>query len=128
MYENRKFLIIPVSEIAKINFNQICETSAETLRLSVDGSKTFIKWDQAVYDPTPYEIANPETGEIELITPTPPQPPAFVNDIEGAEGPYTHEEILEILNTPEWVPAEDIVIEQVLSEQTLSEQPPEEQE
>lgn len=83
MYENRNYLIIPVSEISKVDFSLVCETSADTLRKSVDETKTFVKWD----------------GEV----------PAFVVDIVGAEGPYTHEEILEILNTPEWsAPMENI--------------------
>ena len=76
MYENRNYLIIPVSEISKVDFSLVCETSADTLRKSVDETKTFVKWD----------------GEA----------PAFVVDIVGAEGPYTHEEILEILSGTEW--------------------------
>ena len=76
MYESRQYLIIPTTEVSKVDFSLICETSAETLRKSVDETKTFIKWD----------------GEE----------PTFVADIVGAEGPYTHAEILEILSTPEW--------------------------
>lgn len=76
MYENRNYLIIPVSEISKVDFSLVCETSADTLRKSVDETKTFVKWD----------------GEQ----------PEFVADIVGAEGPYTHAEILEILSGTEW--------------------------
>ena len=102
MYSNRNFLIFPVTELPKVDFSQVCETSIETVRLSVNSTKTFVKWDQAPFNPTPYEIINPETGETETITPQPPQPPAFIADIEGAEGPYTYEEILVILATEEW--------------------------
>lgn len=102
MYDNRNYLIIPTTEVSKVDFSVVCETSAETLRKSVDGTKTFVKWDQAPYDPTPYEIINAETNEVETIYPQEPQPPAFIADIVGAEGPYTHAEILEILSTPEW--------------------------
>ena len=102
MYSNRNFLIFPVTELPKVDFSQVCESSAETVRLSVSGDKTFVKWDQAPFDPTPYEIVNAETGETETITPQPPQPPTFVADIEGAEGPYTYEEILVILSGEEW--------------------------
>jgi hypothetical protein len=102
MYSNRNFLIFPVTELSKVDFSQVCESSAETVRKSVDGTKTFVKWDQAPFDPTPYEIVNPETGETETIIPEPSQPPTFIADIEGAEGPYTYEEILEILATEEW--------------------------
>ena len=75
MYNNRNFLIFSLTEVDKIQFSQVCETSAETLRVSTDGTKSFIKWDQAPYDPTPYEIVNPETNETETITPEPPGPP-----------------------------------------------------
>lgn len=76
MYENREYLIIPTTEVSKIDFTQVCETSEETLRFSTLGDKTFVKWD----------------GET----------PTFVADIVGAEGPYTYSEILEILSSPEW--------------------------
>ena len=109
MYDSRKYLILPVTELSKVDFSLVSETSADTVRKSVDGTKTFVKWEQAPYDPTPYEITNPETNEIETIYPQEPQPPAFVADIVGAEGPYTHEEILTILATEEWsAPMEEV--------------------
>jgi hypothetical protein len=77
MYENRNYLILPVTEISKVDFNQVCETSAETVRKSIDETKTFIKWDD--------------------------QEPSFINDLEGTEGPYTYEEIMVILSTEEWL-------------------------
>jgi hypothetical protein len=76
MYSDRNFLIFPVAELPKVDFSQVCETSEETVRKSVDGTKTFVKWD----------------GEE----------PAFVADIVGAEGLYTYDEILVILATEEW--------------------------
>jgi len=83
MFETREYLIIPTTEVSKVDFTQVCETSAETLRKSVDETKTFIKWD----------------GET----------PTFVADLVGAEGPYTHTEILEILNGAEWTaPMEEV--------------------
>ena len=39
-----KFIIFNVSEINRIDFSQVMEDSAESLRRSVDGSKTFVKW------------------------------------------------------------------------------------
>jgi len=85
MYENREYLIIPATEVPKVDFSLVCETSAETLRYSVDETKTFIKWD----------------GEA----------PAFVADLVGTEGPYTYTEILDILSTPEWTaPVEEGMI------------------
>ena len=46
MYTNKNFMIFSTSETGSIDFNEVLETSAETLRLSVDGSKTFVKWDE----------------------------------------------------------------------------------
>jgi hypothetical protein len=74
--QERTFLIIPVSELSKVDFTQVLETSPDTVRKSVDETKTFIKWE----------------GE----------PPTFIGDIVGSDGPYTHGDILEILVTPEW--------------------------
>jgi hypothetical protein len=81
MYENREYLIIPATEVSKVDFGQVCETSAETLRFSVSGEKTFVKWN----------------GDA----------PAFVAEIVGAEGPYNHSEILEILSGEEWTKPND---------------------
>jgi hypothetical protein len=76
MYETRNFAIFSLTEIDKIDFSQVLETSAETLRCSVNSQKSFVKWD----------------GEQ----------PDFVSTLETLEGPYTYEEILEILSTSEW--------------------------
>jgi hypothetical protein len=102
MYESRNFIIFSVEEINKIDFNSVLETSPDTLRRSADGTKTFVKWDQAIFDPTPYTIINAETGEEQTIVPEEPIPPSFINDLETKEGPYTYEEMLVILNSPEW--------------------------
>jgi hypothetical protein len=76
MYENRKFLIFPVTELDKVDFNQVGETSSETVRKSVDETKTFIKWDN--------------------------EDPTFIVDLLNTEGPYSYEEIIDILSTEEW--------------------------
>lgn len=44
-YENRKYVIINASEVGSVDFSQVNETSANTLRYSVDDSKTFVKFD-----------------------------------------------------------------------------------
>jgi hypothetical protein len=48
MYDNREFMIFAVSELDQIDFETVCETSADTVRKSVDGTKTFVKWDGEV--------------------------------------------------------------------------------
>ena len=76
IYENREYMIFNISELPQIDFSQVLETSAETVRKSVDGTKTFVKWE------------GPE--------------PSCVTSLTTKEGPYTYEEILQILSGPEW--------------------------
>ena len=72
----RKFVIFNVSELNKINFNEVLEDSASTLRYSLDGTKTFIKWENTV--------------------------PSFLINLLTKSKIYTLEEISEILLTSEW--------------------------
>ena len=76
-YENRKFMIFNVSELELIDFTQVCETSIDTVRKSVDETKTFVKWDS-----------------VEV--------PSSVEILTTKEGPYTYEEMLTILQGSEW--------------------------
>ena len=76
MYEHRNFMIFSTSETGSIDFSEVLETSSETLRLSVDGSKSFVKWD----------------GDI----------PTSVSSLTTKEGPYTYEEIKNILTGSDW--------------------------
>ena len=75
-YDNRRFMIFNVSELGQIDFSTVLETSSETVRKSVDGTKTFVKWDGTI--------------------------PTCVSNLTTKEGPYTYDEILVILATPEW--------------------------
>jgi hypothetical protein len=77
IYDNREFMIFNVSELGTIDFAQVLETSADTVRKSVDETKTFVKWDGQVI-------------------------PQCVQDLTTKEGPYTYNEMLTILSTPEW--------------------------
>ena len=77
MYENRNFMVFSVSELDKIDFSQVLETSTQTVRKSVDEIKTFVKWDGA-------------------------EPPACISTLTTAEGPYTYGEMLELLSGEEW--------------------------
>jgi hypothetical protein len=75
-YQGRYFMIFAVSELNQIDFNYVLETDINTVRKSVDKLKTFVKWD----------------GDI----------PECVANLTTKEGPYTYEEMLDILATPEW--------------------------
>jgi hypothetical protein len=69
-------IIFNVSEIDKINFNEIQENSSDELRKSIDGTKTFVKWE----------------GNT----------PSFVQNLITKEGPYNYFQFITILRTPEW--------------------------
>ena len=43
LYENRSYIIFPVTELNKIDFTKIQETDVTSLRFSVDKTKTFIR-------------------------------------------------------------------------------------
>ena len=40
----RKYVILDDSDVVNIDFRDVLETSADTLRYSVDGSQTFVKF------------------------------------------------------------------------------------
>ena len=71
---NRTYVIIDSSlvESEGVDFSQVMETSASTLRYSVDGTKTFVKF----------------VGEV----------PSFLDGLTT----YNHDEIRAVLATPEW--------------------------
>ena len=69
-------MILSTSETGSVDFLQVLETSSQTLRLSVDESLTFVKWE----------------GNI----------PSSVSLLSTKEGPYTYSEILSILSTDVW--------------------------
>jgi hypothetical protein len=73
---SRKYVIIDADEVSSVDFSQVFETSADTLRYNVDpaGTKTFVKFDGS----TP--------------------------DFLAGKTQYTHTEILAILATDEWMP------------------------
>jgi hypothetical protein len=74
---DRNFMIFNVSEINNIDFTQVYETSSDTVRKSVDETKTFVKWEGIM--------------------------PTCVSNLTTKEGPYTYSEMLAILSTSEWI-------------------------
>jgi hypothetical protein len=66
------YCIIESGDVSSIDFDQVFETSAETLRFSNDGSKTFVKYDGSK--------------------------PGFLD----GKDTYTHSQILEILAGEAW--------------------------
>lgn len=61
----RTYVIIDASEVANVDFDQVQETSADTLRYSVDGSKTFVKFEG---DTPSFLIGEPQYSHSEILT------------------------------------------------------------
>ena len=68
----KNYVIIDASEVSSVDFDQVMQTSADTLRYSVDGSKALLKYEGT-------------------------QPFFLLGKTE-----YNQEEILSILSGPEW--------------------------
>lgn len=75
---NKLFVIFNCTEIPSVDFSQTLEGSSDVLRKSSDKTQTFVKYQP----PQPSSIAALTTKSQE----------------------YTEDEILTILNTPEWLP------------------------
>jgi hypothetical protein len=105
-FENRRWLVIPTSIISSIDFNQVLEPNADSLRKSTDETKTFVKYDVKVIEETYTETyENPETGEdvnVEHLAGVYGRPSIYSEEYTE----YTHSEVLEMLNTDAWSPSE----------------------
>ena len=108
-FENRRWLVIPIEKIDDIDFNQVHESNAESLRRSVDGTLTFVKYEVNIIDETYTEThLNPETNEevtntIEAGVYGRPS----IYDPQYTE--YNHTDILALLSTEAWAsPMEEV--------------------
>ena len=77
--KDKKYIILDTEEVDYIDFSQVMQTELGSLRFSVDGSKTFVKYlgDQPDFV---FEITKNLVGKKE----------------------YSHKEFLEILKGEEW--------------------------
>jgi len=70
---SRTYVIIEAADVSSVDFSQVLETSASTLRYNKDDSKTFVKYEGSQ--------------------------PSFLN----GKTTYTHAEILTELAKDEWI-------------------------
>ena len=102
LYPDRRWLIIPTSITNSIDFSQVEETSADTLRISVDGTQTFVKY--AITEITAsitrsfIQAETGETGSYVVEAGVYGRPSFYSSSYHE----YTYPEILEVLATPEW--------------------------
>jgi hypothetical protein len=76
MFDDRKYVVVFVNELDQIDFTQVMETSAETVRRSVDGALTFVKYE----------------GEM----------PSSIAALTNKSQEFSHEQFLIILSGPDW--------------------------
>ena len=74
--QDRVYVVLSTKETGSIDFSEVYETAANTMNTNVSGSKTFVKWEGAM--------------------------PDTVSKLRTKEGPYTHTEMLTLLQKPEW--------------------------
>ena len=109
-FPNRRWLVIPATEVENIDFNQVLESSADSLRYNVAGTETFIKYEVRVVEETYTEThTDPETNEEVSTTieaGTYGRPSIYSESFTE----YDHAGILALLATEAWTtPMEDIV-------------------
>ena len=76
-FDHRHWVIISASDVSNIDFSQVMEDSAQTIRYSVDGTLTFVKYE----------------GDM----------PSSVTACSSKSQEYSHDEILAILNANDGV-------------------------
>lgn len=102
LYPNRRWLIIPTSITGSIIWDQVAEMSPNTLRLSVDQTETFVKYDiteiTASYTQS-YINAETQQTEYYIVEAGIYGRPSIYS---SSYNEYLYPEILEILETPYW--------------------------
>tara|TARA_Y100000992_G_C20830941_1_gene289282 strand:+ start:227 stop:484 length:258 start_codon:yes stop_codon:yes gene_type:complete len=80
-FPNRRWVVFNTSETGSIDFSQVLQSSADTLRLNLSGSQTFVK----------YEGSQPSS----------------VAGLSTKSNEYTHSEMLGILTGSAWMSSEE---------------------
>jgi hypothetical protein len=70
------YAIININDLDKVDFSQVIQTNADTVRKSLDESKFVLKWNE-----TPQFITDGSIVPLEILT---------------------HFECLDLMETPEW--------------------------
>ena len=70
------YAIVNINDLSKVDFSQVGQTSADTVRKSLDGSMFVLKWEE-----TPTFITDGTIVPLQILT---------------------HQECLDLMNTSEW--------------------------
>ena len=77
-FSNLRYIIIKADEVADVDFSEVMETAPDTLRYSVDGVDTFVKW------------------QGDAI-------PSSILALAWTDGPYGHDDFLQLINNDHWI-------------------------
>ena len=129
-FNNRRWIFLDSDNLSGVDFNQVLETSAETIRYSMDSGMFFVKYNVTEF---PVDLDAPnvdvsgntwelyyENGDSEF--PNPDQVPtgSGISYVSGAiagrpdcfdlaleisgKTEWHHEDVLEYIGTPDWTP------------------------
>jgi len=102
IFPNRRWLVIPITITGSIDFNQVIEYSTASLRLSIDKSKTFVKYDineiTASYTQSYVNAETNQTGSYIVEAGVYGRPSIYSSSYQE----YNHQDILALLSTEEW--------------------------
>ena len=83
-FDNRHYVVFDLTEVDTIDFSEVMETSADTLRKNLAETQSFVKYESDM--------------------------PASITALNTRSQEYTHEEILSLLAGEEWTdPNADII-------------------
>ncbi len=83
-FDNRHYVVFDLSELDTIDFSEVMETSAETLRKNLAETQSFVKYEGAM--------------------------PVSITALNTRSQEYTHAEILALLDGEEWTdPNEELI-------------------
>ena len=83
MHNTKTYIVVNIADLGLVDFVQVSESSASTIRKSIDETQFTLKW---------------ENGYI----------PAFITDgTITPVGTYDHHAMLELMETPAWTPEEE---------------------
>ena len=124
-FHNRRWIFLDAADITGVNFNQVLETSAETVRYSVNSGEFFVKYNVTEFPVDPDALNVDISGNTwEFYYNTGVEPPVITGsgllypsgyeagrpdcydlalEISG-KTEWHHEDVLEYLGTTDWTP------------------------
>ncbi len=101
-FQNRRWLVLPIEKIDDINFDQVLQSNKESLRKSIDKTKTFVKYNVTIVEEdieTTYKDLETDK-DVSYITKAGVYGRPDVYSTDYTE--YNHEDILALLATDKW--------------------------